>query len=107
MQNQKIELIAIKLPSATLTIFAILTLLAFTNNQIGSFILMDKLILLFVALLPLVCITGIIVSIAALLKTNARKEAISGAVLNIALLIVMIFLSKPFIVEFQLAFGGI
>ena len=107
MQNQKVELIAIKLPSATLTILAVLTLLAFTNNQIGSFIFMDKLILLFVALLPFVCITGIIVSIAALFKTKTRKEAISGAVLNIALLIIMTFVSKPFIVEFQLAFGGI
>ncbi len=107
VKNQKVELIAIKLPSITLTVFAVLTLLALTNNQIGSFIFMDKLILFIAALLPFVCITGAIVSVVAMFKTKTRKTAVSAVILNITLIIIMIFVSKPFIVEFKLAFTGI
>ena len=107
MQNKKVELIAIKLPSITVTIYATLMMIAFTNNQIGSVIFLDKLILLIMVLLSLVCIIGAAVSIIALFKAKAKKTAVSAAILNIALIIMMIWMSKAFVVELKMTLMGI
>ena len=107
MQNQKLELIAIKLPSITLTVYATLMMIAFTNNQIGSAIFLDKLILFIMALLTLVCVIGAAVSFIALFKAKAKKTAVSAAILNVALIIMMIWMSKAFVVELKMAFMGI
>lgn len=107
MQNQKLELIAIKTPSIVLTVYATLIMIAFTNNQIGSAIFLDKLILLIMILLSLSCIIGLAVSIIALFKVKAEKTAVSAAILNVALIIMMIWMSKSFVVELKMTFMGL
>ena len=107
MKSKKTELIAIKLPITFVGVFGLLTLLAFTSSKIGAVIFIDKLILISIVLLPAVCILGMIVSIIALLTSKKKMTALTGIILNVSLLIVLLCVSKPFIVEFKLTLLGI
>jgi len=50
---------------------------------------------------PMVFTLGAIVSIIALVKFENKIAALTGIVLNIALLVALLFFIKPFLVEFK------
>jgi len=102
LKNQKTALIGLMLPYLVVGAYVFLVLLSFINNKINSIIAADKLILLTVGLSPAVYITGVIISIIALFKSEMKMIPLIGIVLNITLLIVLLCFSKPLLMEFKL-----
>ena len=101
LQKKLATLIGLRLPSYTIGIIALLILVSFGSYNISSIIFIDKLILLAVVLSPMVFTLGAIVSIIALVKFENKIAALTGIVLNIALLVALLYFIKPFLIEFK------
>lgn len=104
LQNQRMIFLGFKLPLLMLWFFVLLIMVGFTSSNVSSFIFIDKLILINVILIPITCVSGVVISITAAVKSEVKLKALAATVLNIVLLIVCACVSKPFFVEFKLAF---
>ena len=101
MKNKKIALIGLILPFFPVGISALLVSLPFISNTVSSIIAVDKLILLTAALSPVIYTLGASVSIIALFKSEMKITAFIATALNITLLIVQLYFSKPVLMEFE------
>ncbi len=100
-QKEKAALTGLILPSFPILAFGLLVLLSLTNSTVSSIIVVDKLILLVVALSPVVYVAGAIISIIALVKSQMKITAFAGAAVNIGLLIFLLYFGKSFLMEFS------
>ncbi|MHC4395034.1 MAG: hypothetical protein ACYS1A_05210 [Planctomycetota bacterium] len=81
--------------------YAFLVLLSFVHEWTAALVAADKLILLTVGLSPVVFISGAVISMIALFKSQAKVTAVKGLILNITLLIVLLCFCKPILIEFE------
>lgn len=102
VQKEKMVLIGIALPLLHVGAFFGLVWLSFIGPWFNPAIAVDKLILLTVAMSPIVYLLGIVVSTIALLKSQTVMIALKGIALNAALLAVLLYFGRSFLVEFQL-----
>lgn len=101
LKIQKVALIGLILPSFPVGTSVLLVLLSFISNTVNSIIAVDKLILLTAALSPVIYTLGALVSIIALFKSEMKITAFIATALNITLLIVLLYFSKPILMEFE------
>ncbi len=106
LQKQKTVMISKTLPCVLIAVYALLTLLGFSNSKISAAVFLDKLIWIVVALLPVLFALGAIMSIVALFKSKKKSDALAGLIFNIALLIVILWFSPSFIAEFKFTILG-
>ena len=73
-----------------------------TNDTASLAIAADKLLSVTVVLAPVVCMTGAVLSLAALHRSQMRMTATAGVIVNIALLVFLFCFRKCFLVELGL-----
>ncbi len=103
MKIQKTALIGLILPVLPVIAYVFLVLVVLLNNMVGSIIAADKLILLTIGLSAVIFVSGAVVSIIALFKSEMKTASLIGVALNIALLTVWVCFAPLFLAEFKLA----
>ncbi len=106
LQKKKTAMFSQTLPCVLITVYALLTLLGFSNSKVSAAIFLDKLIWIVAALLPVLFALGAIISIVALFKSKKKSDAVAGLILNFALLITILWFSPSFIAEFKFTILG-
>ena len=102
LNKHNMSFIGIALPSVWVGAIVFLVLISFLNRKVSSIIAAENLILLTLIFLPVVCITGAVISIIALAKSKTRKNAFCATVINIALLVCWVYFNKSFLIELEL-----
>ena len=100
--RHNLTFIGATLPSVWLGTAVFLILISFASTKVSSIIAAENLILLTLIFLPVVCITGAVISIIALAKSKTRKNAFCATVINIALLVCWVYFNKSFLIELEL-----
>ena len=102
MKKQNLIAISFTLPMVVIIAVAALMLPAFIGYPVSAIVAVDKLLMLTIIISPVVFGSALAASIIALLKTQAKKDAIIVAAINIILLIGLLCLHKCFLFELKL-----
>ena len=83
--------------------FALLAIVSLTNDTASSAIAVDKLLLGMVVLSPVVYAAGAVLSLVALRRSDMKMTAAAGAIVNTALLVLLLCFRQCFLAELGLA----